>query len=90
MERNIEDLITHVQETQKTYGQCAKTGEFKKEKVKQIFKEKLLQLSLSPFDEEEHEFLKDFIDYYLDPLIDSVVWIAKNKEITKLFKKSCS
>ena len=89
MYKYIEQAIEMVMDVQRIYGQCAKTGEFKKARVKEFFENQLVKLAITEC-YEEHEILKDFIDHYLDPLIDSIVWIARNKQITKMFKKSCS
>lgn len=89
MKKYIETTVELIQDVQRIYGQRDKTGLFKKQRVKDFFENQLVKLSLCE-SYEEMEILQNFVDYYLDPLIDSVVFIAKSKAINKLFKSKCS
>lgn len=83
----ISECVSMVKDIQRLYGNCEKTGEWKKENVKEFFNNKLSGMVLTDNDEQEN--LKYFIDNILDTLIDTIVMIAKNKEMIKLFKKNC-
>lgn len=89
MNAYIQLAIDTVKDIQKEYGKCKQSGSMKKQMVIAIFRTRLNQLD-NDEDRQEHKILKYFIDHVLEPLIDSIVFLAKNKEITKLFKNSCS
>jgi hypothetical protein len=86
MDRLFEQVIETVQAVQKKHSD--KKGWQKKALVIKYMKSYHMQIK-SVVSEDVYNMYADFINNYLDPLIDIIILVAKNKTMIKLFKKNC-